>query len=276
MIKAIISLTRLDKPVGIYLLWFPCAWALSLAYRQLPPLSLFLYFGLGTIIMRSAGCVINDIADRRFDSYVSRTQTRPLANQSLSLEIAWIVLTVLLFAALIILQQLPRACLYAAIPAVIVTFIYPFCKRFFKTPQLVLGLAFSMSIPMVNIASQQAWSAPWTLIWLITIFWVIAYDTQYALSDIQDDLKLGILSTAIFFKDKVYLAIGGLQTFVILLWLLLAWLSDYSMRFYLASLFGGIFWLIQAKKLTEDPLCAFKNNTWYGLWMWMALSLEKL
>lgn len=275
MIKDILALTRLDKPVGIYLLWFPCAWALSLAYPQFPPLSQLIYFGLGTLIMRSAGCVINDIADRRLDTYVARTQDRPLANQRLSLTIAWMVLALLLLLALIILQQLPTACIDAAIPAAIITFIYPFCKRFWKTPQLVLGLAFSMSIPMVKIASQQAWTTPWTLIWIITIFWVVAYDTQYALADIQDDRKLGILSTAIFFKDQVYLAIGILQSAIIVLWLTLAWLANYSIQFYLASLLGTIFWLIQAKKISQDPLSAFKNNTWYGLWMWLSFILEK-
>jgi 4-hydroxybenzoate polyprenyltransferase len=226
--------------------------------------------------MRSAGCIINDIADRRWDGYVERTKNRPLANSSMHLGNAWLMLFGLLIIALFILAQLPPQCIYAAIPAALITFIYPFTKRFLKTPQLILGFAFAASIPMVMIATHQIWNSTWTILLCITILWVIAYDTQYALTDIEDDLKLGIQSTAIFFKQYVHQVIFSLQISISILWILLAHLQHFSTYFDLAIFLSLGFWIIQAKVIRNNPLQAFKNNTWYGLWIWLALLLEKL
>jgi len=274
--KPLVALLRLDKPVGIYLLWFPCAWAIMLAYSGSPPWQILMLFALGTLVMRSAGCVINDIADMHVDVHVQRTQQRPLASLQLSRTTAFIVFLSLLSVAWIILLQLPFDCIYAAIPALGLSIIYPWCKRFFKVPQLILGFSFASSIPMVVIASHQHWSSSWTILVLITLCWVVAYDTQYALSDIKDDLKIGIFSSAIFFKQHVYLVIICLQVTMTLLWLYLAWAEAYSLKFYLAIVLGCFWWLSQHQMVKKNPLQAFKQNTWYGLWMWMAFWLEKL
>lgn len=274
--KALIALMRLNKPVGIYLLWFPCAWALCLAYPGVPDLKISIIFALGTIVMRSAGCVINDLADQKFDAQVQRTKDRPLAAAQLSSVTALICLFALLCIALLILLQLPRACFAAAIPALILTIIYPFCKRLIKIPQLILGLSFGASIPMVLIASHQQWSISWSMLSLITFAWVLAYDTQYALSDIKDDRIIGIYSSAILFQQHVYHVIWGLQMLITMLWIYLAWLQGYSSKFYAAIVLSCLFWFQQQVTLRKNPLQAFKQNTWYGLWIWAALLLEKL
>lgn len=268
LLIALIHLTRLNKPIGIYLLWFPTAWALTLAYGTTPPLFILLWFAAGTVVMRSAGCIINDIADRRWDGMVQRTSLRPLAQQALSLPKAWLALITLLGIALFILIQLPKNCFYGALPAVLLTFIYPFCKRFLGTPQLVLGLAFSSSIPMVALAADQSWTLDWSLLWIMSVLSIIAYDTQYALCDIEDDQKLGIRSSAIFFKTKVYILIISLQCGSHSLWLFIAPLST---RFFFFWTLALIFGFYQAYLLKiHQPLRAFKNNAWYGLWMWCA------
>ncbi len=276
-VRAIIALMRLDKPVGIFLLWFPTAWALCLGYHGLPPWIILFWFALGTIVMRSAGCVINDIADRKRDGFVKRTQFRPLVTQCLSLQTAWVVFVILIIMALLILIQLPKNCFYAAIPAAGLTILYPFCKRFISTPQLILGLAFASSIPMVALASQSHWNAPWTLLLCITILWVLAYDTQYALADIEDDKKAGILSTARLLKDNVNLFIHSTQITMHILWIYFAYLTHQKQSFYIGWIMAFVFGLYQYLCIQkQNPLQAFKNNTWYGLWMWLLLLMNKL
>lgn len=272
LIHAIIALMRLNKPVGIYLLWFPTAWALSLAYPHHPPLDIYILFMFGTLVMRSAGCVINDIADRKWDKFVTRTQDRPLANQTLSLQAAILCFLILIFFAIVILLQLPKNCFYGAIPAVLLTLIYPFCKRFFVTPQLILGFAFASSIPMVALASDSSWTSSWSLLLLITISWVLVYDTQYALVDLKDDKRVGILSTARFFEKNIYLFINGLQLFTHSLWLVFAYVNHKSQLFYLGWALAIGFGICQFLFLKNNqPFKAFKNNVWYGLWMWLTL-----
>ena len=276
-VRAIIALMRLDKPVGIFLLWFPTAWALCLGYNGSPPWTILFWFALGTIVMRSAGCVINDIADRKWDGFVKRTQFRPLVTQCLSLQTAWVVFMILIIMALLILIQLPQNCFYGAIPAAALTVLYPFCKRFISTPQLILGLAFASSIPMVALASQSHWSAPWTILLFITILWVVAYDTQYALADVEDDKKAGILSTAGLLKDKVHLFIYGTQITMHILWIYYAYLTQQKQSFYIGWMMAFLFGFYQFLCIQkQNPLQAFKNNTWYGLWMWLLLFTNKL
>jgi 4-hydroxybenzoate polyprenyltransferase len=267
--NAIIRLMRLDKPVGTYLLWFPTAWALWLSRA---PLNLYIWFALGTFVMRSAGCVINDIADRRVDGFVKRTQYRPLANQSISLWQAWLLFIGLLLVALCILIQLPQHCFYGALPAAGLTLLYPFCKRFFVTPQLILSLAFASSIPMVFLASPQSWNLSWTLLIFLTICWVVAYDTEYAMVDIQDDMKVGIQSSARFFGPHVIPITMVLLSISHVSWLGIAMLEKLHAYFYIGWLLGAVFigyqfLLLQQKK----PFKAFLSNTYYGLWIWILL-----
>ncbi|KTD09771.1 4-hydroxybenzoate polyprenyltransferase [Legionella hackeliae] len=269
-----IRLMRLNKPIGILLLWWPTAWALWLAEEKQPPLDLLILFILGTVCMRSAGCVINDIADRHVDQHVKRTKTRPLTAGEISLTGAFCLLIVLLFMALTILMQLPITCFYYALVAVVFTLVYPFCKRFIQSPQLVLGIAFSMGIPIAYAALNQLTNRSMILLLCINFMWVVAYDTEYAMVDREDDLRIGVKSTAILFAAYDKLAIGALQVGLHCLW--------FPLLLTLNSLFFGVCWvgaavnLIYQQKLIkkrEPANCfrAFISNHWYGLIMWVGL-----
>lgn len=278
MLKETVQLMRLDKPIGIYLLWFPTVWALHLAYGNHIPKDILCYFLLGTIFMRSAGCIINDMADKEFDAHVWRTQNRPLAHGQVSMHFAWTLLSLLLLASLIILLQLPKNCFWVAIFSLGMVGLYPFCKRFLPTPQLVLSLAFSMSIPMVNVASDQTWTFAWSILMLINMLWILAYDTEYALADLEDDKKIGIFSTARFFGKYVRIIIAGLQIILHFLWLPLAKILNFSIYFQFIWFLSWGFWFHQwfllAKKQKELDFKAFKLNAWYGLVMWVAVMLS--
>lgn len=278
MLKDAVQLMRLDKPIGIYLLWFPTAWALHLAYGNHIPIDILCYFLLGTIFMRSAGCIINDMADKDFDAHVWRTKNRPLAQGQVSMRFAWILLGLLLLASFIILLQLPENCFWVAIFALGIVGLYPFCKRFLPAPQLVLSLAFSMSIPMVNVASHQVWTTAWSILMLINMLWILAYDTEYALADLEDDKKIGIFSTARFFGKYVRPIIALLQITLHLLWLPLAKILNLNIDFQFIWLLTWGFWFHQWFLLTKNQkeldFKAFKLNAWYGLVMWIAVVLS--
>ena len=265
-LNAILSLMRLNKPVGIYLLWFPTAWALWLSKA---PLNLYVWFALGTLIMRSAGCIINDIADRRIDGFVKRTQHRPLASQHINLWQAWCLFIGLLIMALFILIQLPKNCFYGALPAAGLTLLYPFCKRFFVTPQLILSLAFASSIPMVFLTTQQSWTLSWSLLIILTLSWVVAYDTEYALADLEDDIKIGIQSSARFFGQYVVIITMLLLGVSHMSWLGIAILQGLGKTYFIGWGIATIFLVYQFLLLQKkQPFKAFLNNTYYGLWMW--------
>lgn len=274
-LKAYFALMRLDKPVGILLLWFPTAWALWIANQGHPALKLIFIFLLGTIIMRSAGCVLNDIADRNIDRHVKRTSQRPLTSGKVNLTEAFILLIGLLFLALILLFQLPTRCIGYAFAALAVTAIYPFCKRFFKAPQMILGIAFSMSIPMGYAASFVQPDATMFLLIAINFLWIIAYDTMYAMADRVEDLRIGIQSTAILFAQYDRLIIGMIQFIFHSLWFILAWNLGYSSVFYLAWVVSGGLLLYQQKLVNtrNEAACfqAFMLNSLYGLLIWAGI-----
>lgn len=272
-IKTFFSLGRLDKPVGIWLLWAPTAWALWLAGR--PDFRVVALFFLGTIIMRTAGCVINDIADRDIDIHVQRTKERPLTSGRLSLVQSLSFLLILLVFALAIVIQLPKFCFYYALIALCIVFIYPFCKRFLHGPQLILGIAFSLGIPMAYVAEGQAPNRMTLLLMLINFLWTVAYDTEYALADKEDDVLIGVRSTAIWFGRHAQTIIGLLQVSTHSLWLILAKMLMFSSSFYLIWFIAGCLFIYQHFLLAErSPKAytqAFLSNTWYGLLLWLAL-----
>lgn len=266
---------RFHKPAGIALLWFPTAWALWIANHGAPKLDLIIYFLLGTILMRAAGCVMNDIADRHIDKHVNRTKMRPLTTGEISLPEALLILLLLLFAALYILIQLPLVCFYYALPALLLTILYPFCKRFIQAPQLILGLAFSMGIPMAYAASNVAPNATMLLLCMLNFAWIVAYDTMYAMADRIDDLRIGVKSTAILFGRHDCLIILLLQLFFHGLWIVLALKQNDSFVFYtiwLLAAFVLIYqqWLIHNREPAQC-LRAFSTNSLYGLLMWISL-----
>ncbi|MGQ3891108.1 4-hydroxybenzoate octaprenyltransferase [Legionella sp. CNM-4043-24] len=276
-LKACWRLSRFHKPAGTFLLWAPTAWALCLANQGQPSWTLLLLFLAGTVIMRAAGCVMNDIADRHIDGHVKRTKNRPLASGELSLSQALVLLSFYLLLALLILLQLPSECVVYAVLSLLVTFVYPFCKRFIAAPQMVLGIAFSMGIPMAYAASFAQFDLSMLALLCINYCWIVAYDTQYAMADRADDLLIGVKSTAILFGRYDTLIIAILQGICQLLWLILAWSRHFSGLFYAFWLIGTLIFIYQQRLLTRasDERCwqAFASNSWYGLIMWAGVSL---
>jgi 4-hydroxybenzoate polyprenyltransferase len=274
-LKVYLRLMRFHKPAGIVLLWVPTAWALWIANQGLPSSKIVVYFFLGTVFMRAAGCVMNDIADRHIDKHVQRTQLRPLTTGEIHLPEALGLLFSLLFAAFTILMQLPATCFYAAIVALFLTVLYPFCKRFIQAPQLVLGLVFSMGILMAFYASDVSINSSMICLFMINFMWIIAYDTMYAMVDREDDLRIGVQSTAVLFAQNDRLIILSLQIALHGLWLLLAYLQHFSMGFYICWLGAGGFQVYQQQLIHNrkpmECLKAFSMSSWYGLLMWLAL-----
>ena len=276
-LSAYYRLMRFHKSAGIILLWVPTAWALWLAHHGMPPVSLIIYFFLGTVCMRSAGCVVNDIADRHIDIHVERTRSRPLTAGEIGLVDALCLLMVLLSIALMIVMQLPVLCFYEALFALLVTLIYPFCKRFLQAPQLVLGIAFSMGIPMAYAASGVSPNVVMVFLFCLNFAWILAYDTMYAMVDREDDLLIGVKSTAVLFGSYDRFIIGLLQVFLHSIWLVLGWMVHASLWFYLIWLVGFCIMLYQQQLLGLRTHAAyfraFLTNGWYGMVMWMGLIL---
>lgn len=268
-------LMRFDKPVGILLLWYPTAYALWFANLGKPSFKLVLLFLIGTVLMRAAGCVINDIADRKIDKHVTRTKLRPLTAGEISLPQAFCVLFILLFSALMVAINLPLRCLYWAIAALLITFFYPFCKRWFNAPQMVLGFAFSMGIPMAYVASLQAFDSQFYLLCCINFLWIMAYDTMYAMADREDDLQIGVKSTAIYLGSYDRLIIALFNTSMHSLWLYWAIAFRNNLLFYLFWLAAGFVLVYQQillnKRKPADCFKAFLVSAYYGLCMWLAV-----
>jgi 4-hydroxybenzoate polyprenyltransferase len=214
-LKAIINkldayerLIRLDKPVGYLLLLWPTLWGLWIAGYGLPDVRFIIIFVLGTVLMRSAGCAVNDWADRRFDGAVKRTAMRPVASGEISgNEALWVGLACALAAA-VLLIPLNWAARFWAIPAVLIAAIYPFTKRFFSIPQAILGVAFSMGIPMAFAAIRGEVPPVAFALMAANFFWVLAFDTEYAMVDRDDDIRIGIKTSALFFGRFDVLAVA--------------------------------------------------------------------
>jgi 4-hydroxybenzoate polyprenyltransferase len=264
----LIKASRLDKPVGSVLLLWPTLWALWIAAEGFPGWHLLFVFCLGTLLTRSAGCIINDIADRKIDPHVKRTQQRPLATGELSVFDAIIFMIFLLFVSLLLVLSTNLATLLLAIPAVFFAGLYPFVKRVSHLPQVVLGLAFSFGIPMAFTAATNSIPLICWLIFLANLIWVVAYDTEYAMVDRDDDLKIGVGSTAILFGDLDRIMVAILQFFFIAIVLQLGNELIFDSYFY-ASVIAAAGLLIYQQVLIrnrqrEKCLTAFLNNQWVG------------
>ncbi|MDF7670934.1 4-hydroxybenzoate octaprenyltransferase [Orbaceae bacterium ESL0721] len=272
---AYLQLMRLDKPIGTLLLLWPTLWALLLT--KTTSISLIAVFIAGVFVMRAAGCVLNDMADRNYDRFVERTQYRPLASGTLTVKNAFWTLIVLLFIALLLLLTLNMVAWFIACLALLTTLIYPFMKRFIQLPQLVLGIAFSWSIPLVYAATIEQFPLTCWLLCLANICWTVAYDTEYAMVDRNDDLKIGIKSTAILFGQNDKLIIGLLQIIAIVTLLLVGVINHLSLYYYLA-LFGAVALLFYQQWLIKDrqrARCfkAFLNNNYVGLLIFIGFIL---
>lgn len=273
------QLARLDKPIGSLLLLWPTWWALWLASGGFPALSLLVIFTLGVFVMRSAGCVINDYADRHFDGHVKRTAQRPLPAGRLNIIQALLFFAFLVVIAFLLVWQLNRFTIYLSVGGLLLAAIYPFMKRITSLPQLVLGMAFSWAIPMAYAAVTGHLSLTCWLLFLANLMWTIAYDTMYAMVDRDDDVKIGIKSTAILFgvHDRLYIALLQLAT-LLLLWLA-GWLEKLAQPYFIALLLTlGLFlyqqWLI---RLRQRDACfrAFLNNNWVGLLVFVGILLAR-
>ena len=268
-------LTRMDKPIGIALLLWPTLGALWLAAGGWPGWRNLIVFVLGTVLMRAAGCVVNDVADRRFDGHVARTAGRVLARGELGVREALVLAAVLAALAALSLPLLPRADTPLAFAAVGIAASYPYFKRFFPLPQAWLGLAFSFGIPMAY-AAVQARVAPeaWVLL-ALNLFWVLAYDTEYAMVDRPDDLRIGIRSSAIWFGRADVLAValsyavylGGVAVFARLQGLGLPFALGWAVA--LACALLHLYWI--RGRRPELCLRAFRHNHWLGLALFLGI-----
>jgi len=264
-----IRLMRLDKPIGIYLLLWPTLTALFIAGNGAPSIKNLIIFILGVIVTRSAGCVINDYADRNFDKHVARTRERPLTSGKVSEKNALILFVLLLALAAILVSQTNLLTIVLSVPAVILMSVYPFIKRISNAPQFVLGLAFSSAIPMAFAAETN--TVPLGSLWLVlaTVFWAVVYDTMYALVDKEDDLKIGVKSTAILFGKRVIFWIGLFQVLMFVCLVLLGFSFELMSFYYFGlTLAAGlaIYHLNLIK--TKDKRMYFKaflHNHWLGL-----------
>ena len=273
-------LMRLDKPIGILLLMWPTLWALLIAGQGKPDWIVVLIFATGTVLMRSAGCVMNDIADSEYDGLVARTQHRPLVNNEVSKKEAYILAIGLSLVAFALVCMLNTLTIKLSVVAMLLAASYPFTKRFLSIPQAYLGIAFGWSIPMAFAAILGNIPAiAWVLL-MANIFWAIAYDTEYAMVDREDDLKIGIKSSAITFGrfDVFAVMISYAVTLLLLVvvgkWLLLS--TAYYLGLVLATGFAGYhYFLIRAR---EKCKCfkAFLHNNWFGLSVFAGLSSHYL
>ena len=268
---AILQLTRLDLPVGSLLLMWPTITALWIVSDGIPRYDLLLLFVLGTVLMRSAGCVINDIADRNFDAHVKRTFKRPLADGRLSVLTALIVFAVLAALALAVVLQLNVKTQLLAVAGFVIAVLYPFMKRVTMLPQLVLGLAFSWGILMASTAALDSWNFDPAiyLLFMSNFCWIVVYDTIYAMVDRDDDIKLNIGSTAILAGSQVISFVGVLILITLALWLVMGIVLELSMSFYISMLIiAGLFAYQFAELRKPDNrkgwFVAFKSNIWVG------------
>ena len=273
-------LMRLDRPIGIWLLLWPTLWALWIASAGQPQQHLFLIFVIGVIVMRSAGCVINDFADRNIDPHVQRTQDRPLATGEVKPREALILFAGLMLIALGLVLNLNRLAQLLAVVGAGLAVIYPFSKRFLVAPQAVLGLAFGWGVPMAFAAQLGEIPRLGWLMFLAAIIWAAIYDTEYAMVDREYDLKLGVRSTAILFGDADRLILGVLKLMLLADLYLVGRAAELG-YWYLAGLgAAGIFALYQQYLIRDrDPQRCFKaflNNQLLGTAVFVGIALDYL
>ncbi len=276
--QAILKLIRFDKPIGTLLLLWPTLWALWIAAEGAPNLDLLLIFILGTFLMRSAGCVINDLADRHWDGEVNRTQGRPLVTGEISVKDARLTFLALLAAAFALVLLTNRLTIGLSFAAVVLASTYPLMKRYTHLPQLVLGTAFSWGIPMAFAAQTNELPASLWLIYFANLLWTMAYDTKYAMVDREDDLVVGIKSTAILFGRHDRLIIGLLQLAFLGLMLATGKAFDLGLFYYLGLILAAVLCVYHQYLIRDrDPASCFKaflHNNWVGAVIFVGVALD--
>jgi 4-hydroxybenzoate polyprenyltransferase len=267
--NAYIRLMRLDKPIGTLLLLWPTYWALFLSADGWPDFDLLIIFTLGVIVMRTAGCVINDFADRNIDKYIKRTKDRPLTSGEISPKTALVLFVMLLFIALALVLQTNQLTIQLSFIALLLASLYPFTKRWTNFPQLVLGAAFGMSVPMAF--SAQTGSLPLTsgIVFLATLVWTLIYDTLYAMADRDEDIKIGVKSTAIVFQKYDQIIITLLQILLISIFIVMGNIFKLDQIYYFSLIIIVIFMIyhqfLMRKRQNEQYFKAFLSNNYIGM-----------
>jgi 4-hydroxybenzoate polyprenyltransferase len=275
-----VQLTRLDRPIGALLLLWPTWWALWVASTGVPSLHLFVVFTLGVFLTRSAGCVFNDMADRKLDSHVRRTRMRPLVTGIIRPREALLVASVLVLIALLLVLTTNHFTVLLSFIAIPLAVIYPFMKRYTYVPQFFLGLAFSWGIPMAFAAATGAIPNIAWLLFIANILWAVIYDTIYAMVDREDDLKIGIKSTAILFDDADKMIIGILQLMLLSVLVIIGIQIDAELIYYYALIIATALMLYHQyliKDRTPDSCFrAFLHNNWLGMTIFAGIFLNYL
>ena len=276
--NAYIRLMRLDKPIGSLLLLWPTYWALFLSADGWPDLDILFIFTLGVFIMRTAGCVINDFADRKIDKHIVRTQGRPLATGEISSNSALVLFGLLLLIALGLVLQTNILTIKLSLIAVLLATLYPFTKRWTNLPQLVLGAAFGMSVPMAFSAQTGVIPLTAWLVFIATLVWTLIYDTFSAMADRDEDLKIGVKSTAILFAKYDQIIITLLQILLIIVFVLIGNTFDlgliYDFSLVIISFFMIYHQFLLKKRQKEEYFKAFINNNFIGMTVFLGIFLS--
>ena len=278
--KQYLLLIRLNRPIGIFLLLWPTLWGLWIASEGFPNTKILVVFLFGVFLMRSAGCILNDIIDKDFDKFVARTQNRPLASDKLSSIEAFIVAIGLVFIAFLLVLTTNTLTVQLSFVAIILAGTYPFLKRHTYLPQFFLGLTFGWSIPMAFAATTNSIPKIAWLLLIANILWAVVYDTIYAMIDREDDLKIGIKSTAILFDDADRFIIGLIQSLVLIALIVIGQQASLNTIYYFSLIIGGCLFLYQLYLIrNRDPkkcMQAFLNNNWFGLVVFIGLFINYL
>ncbi len=276
--QAYSRLMRINNPIGWLLLLWPTLWALWLAGMAIPALNVLVVFVLGVFLMRAAGCVINDFADRKIDGHVKRTASRPLPSGAVSEKEAKLLFVALVLVSFALVLTMNAMTIWLSFAGLALAWMYPFMKRYTHLPQVVLGAAFGWSIPMAWAAVSESVPLTCWLLFLANICWTVAYDTQYAMVDRDDDLKIGVKSTAILFGRFDKLIIGLLQLATLALLLVIGQLMQLNSAFYWSLLAAAVLFVYQQKLIAgreRDPCFqAFLNNNYVGLVLFIGVALN--
>jgi 4-hydroxybenzoate polyprenyltransferase len=273
-------LMRLNKPIGIFLLLWPTLWALWIAGEGHPNNLVLTVFICGVVLMRSAGCVINDYADRNFDLHVKRTEKRPIATGQIKPKQALILFCILCLIAFGLVLLMNTLTILLSLVALALAAIYPFMKRYTYLPQVFLGLAFAWAIPMAfaaqtGVVSKEAW-----LLLIATVLWATAYDTMYAMVDRADDIRIGIKSTAILFGNADIPIIAGIQTTMLFIMLIVGQQLEFNFYYYLGLIAAAALAVYQQtlmrKRNPDMYFKAFLNNNWFGAAIFIGIVLNYL
>lgn len=271
-------LARLNKPIGIFLLLWPTLWALWIAAEGVPDLGVLTVFVVGVILMRSAGCVINDYADREIDPKVNRTKDRPIAAGKVSADEAMLLFMGLCFSAFLLVLTMNTFTILLSLGGVMLAAIYPFMKRYTHMPQIVLGMAFGWAVPMAFAAQTNEVPKIAWLIYVVTVLWAVIYDTMYAMADRIDDLKIGVKSTAILFGDADRVIIGLLQAMMLFALYLVGEQAQLGLEYQIALVISVILmayhqYLIRYRQPAQC-ISAFLNNNWLGIAIFAGIVLN--